>query len=293
MRRLVVTGDDFGASDGVNAAIAEAHRSGVLTSASLMVTGQRWRQAVDIARELPSLSVGLHLVLVDGKSALGRASLPHLVDRRGRFSPSPLAAGLRYQFHPAARRELAAEIRAQLERFRATGLPLAHVDGHHHLHVHPSVISILADSAAEFGIPAIRLPSEELGTALSLDPRRRAMKVLWSAIFARLRSHAGRRLARAGVLSSDRVYGLLATGRITEEYVLALIPRLQGDRVELYAHPSRNDPAGVEELAALLSPAVRESLSRHRVALVDSRTMFASGVPTPADRGGAVIGSAS
>ncbi|HEX4439875.1 MAG TPA: ChbG/HpnK family deacetylase, partial [Thermoanaerobaculia bacterium] len=132
LKRLVVTGDDFGFSDGVNAAIVEAHEHGVLTSASLMVTGDASTGAVAAARELPTLSVGLHLVLVSGRAVLPPPRIPHLVGPDGRFRDSPTAAGLVYRFHPAARRELRAEIRAQLERFRETGLPLAHVDGHLH-----------------------------------------------------------------------------------------------------------------------------------------------------------------
>lgn len=264
MKRLVVTGDDFGSSAVVNSAVADAHQCGVLTSASLMVAGHAWREAVVIARDLPTLAVGLHLVLVDGRSVLEPFRVPHLVDETGRFPAKPLRCGIRYQFDRAARRELRSEIRAQLERFRSTGLPLSHVDGHHHMHMHPVVLSALADYALEFGIPAVRLPREELGTALELDPRRRAVKVLWSFVFELLRRHAEPRLRAADIGHADRVYGLLATGKITERYLLSLIPLMQGERVELYTHPSRDlRGGGAQELAALLSRRVRETLDEH------------------------------
>jgi chitin disaccharide deacetylase len=257
-----VTGDDFGASSAVNSGILEAHRNGVLTTASLMVTGEAWEEAVALARANPNLAVGLHLVLADGRPALDCEEIPHLVDARGRFPASPLRCGLRYQFHRSARRELRREIREQLERFRGTGLALSHVDGHHHLHLHPFVLSLLAEFAAEFRIPAIRLPDEELGITLALDRRNIGTKVAWSWIFRRLRVHGERRLAKAGVRFSDRVYGLLATGRITEEYLLGLIPRIDAKRIELYSHPSRSPAgSGPEELAALVSTRVREALA--------------------------------
>ncbi|MGB8698288.1 MAG: ChbG/HpnK family deacetylase, partial [Thermosynechococcaceae cyanobacterium] len=161
-RFAIVNGDDFGFSPGVNAAIVQAHQHGVLTSTSLMVTGAAFPEAIALAQAHPDLAVGLHLVLVCGKSALPPERIPHLVDSQGQFPDNPTQAGLRYQFSPAARQELRLEIRAQLEQFRQTGLPLAHVDGHLHLHAHPVVLDILIDLAPEFGIRVIRLPYEEL-----------------------------------------------------------------------------------------------------------------------------------
>lgn len=262
MRTLTVTADDFGVSEDVNAAVLEAHRDGIVTAASLMVTGAACGEAVALARANPGLSVGLHLVLVDGRSALPAREIPHLVMPDRSFEKSPLRAGLRYQFSSAARSELRREVRAQLERFRRTGLALSHVDGHHHLHLHPVVLAILADLAPEFAIPEIRLPEEELGTALVLDRRRTFQKIVSSAIFRRLRRHGERRLRATGVRHSDRVYGLHATGRIDEEYLLHLIPRMRGDRVELYAHPSKSlAGSGPAELAALVSQRVKKAVS--------------------------------
>jgi chitin disaccharide deacetylase len=256
MRKLIVTGDDFGFSNEVNAAIVEAHDHGILTSASLMVTGDAFEEAVSLARHHPRLAVGLHLVVLDGRSALPAGEIPDLVDFVGRFSSAPVRAGLLYQFRPRARMQLRAEIRAQLQKFRETGLTLSHVDGHHHFHLHPVVLSCLADFAEEFQIATIRLPSEELALALRLDRRSAASKALWAWIFGRLRSHGERRLRRAGVSFADRAYGLLATGSITEKYLLGLIPQIRADVVEIYSHPSPASP----ELEALLSPSVRSAI---------------------------------
>src|SRR5204862_7348089 len=129
LTRLVVNGDDFGYSRGVNRAILEAHDRGILTSTSLMVSGDAEEDAVAIARSRPALAVGLHLVLVAGSAASPPGEIPRLVDAAGRFPDSPVSAGLRYQFSVRARAELRREIRAQLVRFRATGLALSHVDG--------------------------------------------------------------------------------------------------------------------------------------------------------------------
>jgi chitin disaccharide deacetylase len=276
VRTLAVTGDDFGFSRGVNRAIVEAHERGVLTSASLMVTGEAATEAVALARSRPDLAVGLHLVVSDGRGALPPGEIPGLVDRAGHFRGSLLSAGLRYQFSGAARRELKREIRAQLQRFRDTGLPLSHVDGHHHMHLHPVILGVLVDLANEFRIPSIRLPSEELGLALALDRGNTISKLLWSWVFGRLRRHGERRLREGGVGFSDRVYGLLATGRITEGYLLNLIPRITADHVEVYCHPAVSLPgelsnglpgSGPEEFAALVSDRVREAVRKSGFAL--------------------------
>ena len=246
---LVVTGDDFGFSHGVNEAILRAHKEGILTSASLMVSGDAYPEAVDYARSNPSLGVGLHLVVGCGRSVLVHRDIPHLVNKRGEFSSYLVAAGLRYQFSAAARRELKKEIQAQLEKFRRTNLPLSHVDGHHHMHLHPVVLEILIGFAREYDIRCIRLPSEE-----------------WGAIFKRLRRYGEKKCAAAGIDFPEEVYGLLRSGQVTEEYLLGLIPQLTSSRVEIYSHPalekegeSRNGPhgSGESELAALLSPRVR------------------------------------
>lgn len=271
-RSLIVTGDDFGFSRGVNRAILEAHERGILTSASLMVTGEAFEEAVELARAHPSLAVGLHLVVVAGRAVLRPPEIPHLVEATGQFVEGPVRLGLRYQFSRAAREELRREIYAQLATFRATGLPLSHVDGHLHMQMHPVVLEMLVEFADEFGIRAIRLPSEELRLALALDRRQILTKCLWAWMFQRLRRAGERRLTAAGLTYPERVYGLLTTGRLTESYLLGLIPQIRANRVEIYAHPAhewadepRNGPpgAGPAELLALLSDRVRAALALH------------------------------
>ncbi|MBD2195045.1 MULTISPECIES: hopanoid biosynthesis-associated protein HpnK [Calothrix] len=269
-RFAIINADDFGFSAGVNQAIIQAHEQGVLTSTSLMVTGDAAADAIAWARDRPSLAVGLHLVLVCGRSVLPPSQIPHLVDSQGNFSHSPLVAGLRYQFHPAAREELRQEIRAQLEKFRQSGLPLSHVDGHLHLHVHPVILRILVELAPEFNIQVIRLPSEELQMSLKLDRSALLTKLVWSGVFGRLRSYGESLLTAHGIKFAQRVYGLLQTGNMNEEYLLGLLPQIQADLVEIYSHPALVKPgeplnglpgAGEVELAALLSEQVRQVLS--------------------------------
>lgn len=265
-RFVIINGDDFGFSPGVNQAIIKAHQKGILTSTSLMVTGNDFAEAVDLAKANPYLAVGLHLVLCCGKSVLSPQQIPHLVDPQKNFPSDPVQAGLRYQFQAAAKQELKLEIRAQLEKFRQTGLLLSHVDGHLHLHTHPVVLRILVELAEEFSIRAIRLPYEELNFTLNIDSTQWLAKVTGAWIFGLLRRYGEGLLQKKNICIAQRVYGLLQTGKLTEDYLLGLIPQIRANLVEIYSHPvlpsdgeslSEALESGKLELEALLSKKVQ------------------------------------
>ena len=271
MSYLIINADDFGFSQGVNAAIIQAHEEGVLTSTSLMVSGDAAQEAIALAKDHPHLAVGLHLVLVCGKSVLPPSQIPHLVDSQGNFSSNPTQAGLNYQFNQATRAELRLEIYAQLAKFRDSGLNLSHVDGHLHLHVHPVILNILTEFAAEFQIKFIRLPSEELTKNLKIDQRNLLTKIVWSIVFGQLRRYGEGLLKANQIKFANRVYGLLQTGDMSEKYLLDLIPQIEAELVEIYSHPALVNTdinhGGEVELAALLSQQVRELLTVRGVEL--------------------------
>jgi hopanoid biosynthesis associated protein HpnK len=265
MSYLIINADDFGFSQGVNAAIIQAHEEGILTSTSLMVSGDAAQEAIALAKDHPQLAVGLHLVLVCGKSVLPPSQIPHLVDSQGNFSSNPTQAGLSYQFNQATRAELRLEISAQLAKFRDSGLNLAHVDGHLHLHVHPVILNILTEFAAEFQIKFIRLPSEELTKNLKIDNRNLLTKIVWSIVFGQLHRYGEGLLKANNIKFADRVYGLLQTADMSEKYLLGLIPQIESELVEIYSHPAlvntETNNGGEVELAALLSQEVRQLLT--------------------------------
>lgn len=277
-RTLLVTGDDFGVSAGVNAAIAAAHQDGILTSASLMVTGAAVVEAVALARALPSLSTGLHLVL-SGRQAPAASkpgAIPDLVDSRGRFAANPARAGLANGLLWRTRRvQIEREIRAQIERYLETGLSLDHVDGHHHLHLHPFVFPVLISCLREYGVPCVRLAEEDVSARRGHAWRLREIE---PAILAWLSRRARARLRATGrIRAADRILGLRATGRLAEDEVLLLLSRVTARHVELYAHPDRATEQGRREEAALRSPAVRQAVRRAGFQLVSSREIGRAG----------------
>ena len=258
LRRLIVTADDFGASLEVNDAVEAAHRNGILTAASLMVAGTSAADAVARARRMPSLRVGLHLVLVEGRPVLPPAAVSHLVDADGAFRSDMAALGTLIACSAGARRELAAEITAQFEAFQATGLPLDHCNAHKHFHLHPVIGRLLMSIGARFGLRATRVPLEPADVLRQLEsdsPRALALLMAPWALLLR------RRVRAAGLIAADRVFGLQWSGQMTTERLSRLIRCLPEGLSEIYLHPATGPYAGSapdygyrEELAALLSP---------------------------------------
>src|SRR6202000_1869358 len=138
----------------------DAHTHGILTAASLMVSGAAATDALDRARRLPRLRVGLHIVLVEGRATLPAGAVPDLIDARGNFRTDMAAAAANMFFRPKVRRQLEAEIEAQFDAFHATGLPLDHVNTHKHFHLHPTIASTILKVGKRYGLRAMRGPLE-------------------------------------------------------------------------------------------------------------------------------------
>jgi chitin disaccharide deacetylase len=263
VKRLILTADDFGIAPEVNEAVDIAHRTGVLRAASLMVGAPAAADAVARARALPSLAVGLHVVLVNGRPVLPPERVPDLVDARGEFMTDLVRAGVRFFFRPGVRAQLAAEIRAQFERFAQTGLHLDHADAQSHMHVHPTVFHSIVHIGKEYGLRAIRIPREPFGGTRSIAP--------WLALMRW-------RARRAGLVCNDYAFGVNQAGGLTEERVLRILGELPDGVTEIFFHPAIAAFAGAdagtqayrwrEELAALTSPTVRSAIARLGIACV-------------------------
>lgn len=266
LKRLIVTADDFGLSEAVNEAVETAHRDGILTATSLMVGEPAARDAVERARRLPSLAVGLHLVVVDGVAVLPPAEIPALVDKEGRFRNCLACAGFVYFFHPAARRQLAREIRAQFLAFKATGLALDHVNAHHHMHLHPTVLGLLIRIGKEFGLRAIRLPREPLFHRGRVNWSR-LLLTPWLALM-----HW--RIRRAGLHCNNSIFGLSDSGRMNAARMLDIIRRLPEGVTEVFCHPaSTTGDLRRPELDALLNKEIAAASREHGTTLIAFRDL--------------------
>ena len=269
-RRLIVNADDFGRSPAINAAVIRAHREGILTSASLMVNEASCAEAVSLARQNPKLGIGLHLAVCCGRAGLPPEKIPGLVNARGQFRNHPVRAGLAYFFQRSLREQLRVEIHEQFARFRATGLPLDHVNGHLHFHLHPAIFSILMEDAETLGLRHLRLTHDEFSLNRRLAKGRWFYRMGHALVFNWLVSRARPELARRKILHPQRVFGLLQDSRVDEEFILKLLPELPAGACELYSHPGA---AGEAELQALISPRVRALVDELKVQLIRYRDL--------------------
>ncbi len=269
-KRGIFTGDDFGLAVPVNEAIAIAHARGALTSASLMVSAEASQDAVDRARSLPSLHVGLHLVLVEGSPLLPREQVPDLTNARGELSERLVSSGFRFFFMPGIRSQLEAEIRAQFEAFQATGLRLDHVNAHNHMHLHPTVLDCLLKIGREFGLTAMRVPNEPPLPSFRAAGKSLAGRLASYAFLRPLIAHMKRRLREERLRSNDFCFGMKDSGAMTLDLVLSLLKQLPDGVSELHFHPATRRCAALdrtmreyrheEEFRTLIDPRLRESI---------------------------------
>ena len=252
LKRLVINADDFGFTRDVNAGIVHAHREGILTSTTLMANGEAFEDAVHLARETPTLDIGCHLVLVQGRSLVSRRPFP--------VRPLDLVVTL-------ARGEMDVyrELRAQVEAIIAAGLRPTHLDSHKHTHIIPAVFRSVVRLAHEFKIPYVRLP---LDTTLPFpDISRRLLRRFYE------------RLAEDyGVKMTDHFLGFRLTGSLTDDTLAVALSALPDGMTEFMCHPGflgpelQNAPtrlkeSRVRELEALVSPRIREVIAEEGICL--------------------------
>ena len=269
LRHLIVTADDFGLDLAINEAVERACSEGVLTAASLMVGQPAADDAVERARRLPGLRVGLHVTLTGGtRPVLEPEQLPDLVDASGRLPANLAWLGWRLAASARARSQAEQEIRAQFQAFARTGLALDHANAHQHYHMHPFVLDRILRVGRGFGLRAVRVPFEPLWLARAVAgsaPRAGRLSALGWALGARWMR---RRLRREGLACNDFLFGLRCTGRLDETVLCEALGKLRPGIAELYLHPAtrsgaREQSAGVgpratEEFAALMSSRTRE-----------------------------------
>lgn len=282
--RLVITADDFGAAQEINEAVEAAHRFGILSSASLMVSGRAAADAIGRAHALPSLHVGLHLVLTETRPALPLERVPDLVDDCGRLRRDLVRFGLEIACRAAVRRQLRAEITAQFEAYAQTGLALDHVDVHQHFHLHPIVGREIISIGRQYGVRALRVPAEPGRLLLRLEGRpSRGATAFLRPFAAALRRQA----SRAELASTDAVFGLRWSGAFTPRRMALLLAHLPQGAIEIYTHPAIRDrfPGAApgyryrEEFDALRAPAVIAALQRCGFALGGYGQLAAAGEP--------------
>ena len=235
MKRVVFSADDFGLTVAVNEAVERAHRDGILDQASLMVAGAAADDAVRRARALPSLRVGLHLVVIEGPAVSPPSEIPGLVDASGQFPSDQARLGFRYFFSPSSPAATGAGKSARSSRrSRRRACTLDHANAHKHMHLHPTVGRLMIGIGREFGLRSVRVPAEPPATLAALGTR---VGIGDRALFAwtRMLRHQAR---AAGMSTNDHCFGIAWSGHMTHERVSRLLDDLPDGVSEIYFHPA-------------------------------------------------------
>ena len=256
-RLLIVSADDLGLTDGVCSAIARGHADGVVTSTSLLAVGRAFSSAVRVLREAPGLDVGAHLAMVgEDPPLLTRREIPTLVNKQGRFPLSyrtVLARGFARRIDPD---EVRREFTAQLQRIRAAGVHVSHLDTHQHVHLWPAVARVVTELARQERIPAVRTPASHRVLPVGFGV---------NALASRLR----RELSAAGLATTDNYTGLDEAGAFDAARFRTSLTRLGSGSgsVEINVHPGEaGDPdlarfpwgyRWSDELSMVLAPRTR------------------------------------
>jgi chitin disaccharide deacetylase len=242
-----VNADDLGWTEGVNRGIAEAHRNGIVTSASLLANGAAFESGVQLGRTTPGLGVGVHLNLSDGEPSAPRELVTSLLNDRGQFELSPESLLLKLARRSVLLDEVEREWDAQIQKVRDAEIQPAHLDGHKHVHMLPGLFEIAVRLAKRHGVGAIRISHEEssLRTALSAGARQKGTVVMKQGIQARglklLVPDAHEQADRAGLATADYFCGIAQTGELTREGILRLLQILPEGTTELMCHPGYVD----------------------------------------------------
>jgi hopanoid biosynthesis associated protein HpnK len=291
VRRLIVNADDFGLTAGVNRAIIQAHSNGIVTSSTLMANGRAFDDAVRLARTVPLLSLGCHVVLIDGEPVLDAKQLPSITAAEGAaFRDGIKSFAARALTRRLDSSEVEAEASAQIRKLQSAGLTVTHVDTHKHTHLFPAVLRPLLRAARACGVRAIRNPfgprkpmkSGELLTRPSLWTRHAEVRVL-RRLAAKFRDAA----KLEGLVTPDGTLGIVVTGSLDEKLFRAIVAIIPEGTWEFVCHPGYNDAdlnavatrlrqSRESELRLLTLPEARQLLSDEGIELVSYHDLIST-----------------
>ena len=260
---LVVNADDFGRTAEINDGIELAFRTGIVSSTSIVASSPAFDHAVTIGLRNPELDVGIHLTLNE-YPALGNDAF--LSELSAMSMPAAFARLARARLSEIALIE--AEFGRQIDKVMSAGIPISHLDGHNHVHIHPRVVAIACKVASKFGIGIMRLPMESfaVGSGQLLE---KAM--LNGACGFGMAVMAGR-----GIRWPGAFHGFSEGGRLTKDRLMAILSRMRSGGHELMCHVGTNndDPpfsigySWATELTALTAFSKSELWDRYGIRIV-------------------------
>ena len=280
MRRLIVNADDFGLTSGVNRAIVEGTRDGVITSATIMANASAYSEAAALAKATSNLHTGCHVVLIDGQPITSGAE--SLINGANRFRSSLKDFARAAVSRKMSAAEIQREAEAQIARIQSAGINVTHVDSHKHTHMFPQVLRPVLRAAKSLGVKAVRNPFEPLRTwplASTLGAPGMWMRCAGVMSFQLFAREFYKAVREEGMYTTDGTVGVAATGMLNQKTLSAILSALPQGTWELVCHPGYADQdlqaAGTRllksreiELAALTSAQTKSLLQRQNIQLV-------------------------
>ncbi|MGA1840881.1 MAG: ChbG/HpnK family deacetylase [bacterium] len=238
MVNLIVNADDFGLTVATNHAIHRSYRNGIVTSASLLSNFTAFDHAISISKKNQDLGIGIHYNLLDGDPVLPPSKVPSLVNKYGKFIGSPLKLFSKIILGRTRKDEVELELRAQTTKVLKSGIDVFHFDGHQHIHVFPPILKILLEIAREFGIKALRYPSERFNFSFHhLKPKFIIRHIVRFLIYQNCRCVKSM-LNSYSMHHPDNFYGIIDVGNINEGILKKKILSLKNGVNEIMVHPS-------------------------------------------------------
>ncbi len=279
MPRLIVNADDFGLTSGVNRAIIEASRTGVVTSTTLMANSKAFDEAIALAESHPQLRVGCHVVLVDGEPLL--QGFKTLGGEAGKFKSSLKEFALAAVRKTLSQEEIQREAEAQIRKIQSAGITVKHIDTHKHTHMFPQVLRPVLKAAKACGVHAVRNPFEP-PTLWPQGVFRRPplwMRALQVKLLNRYSRYFNEAVQEEQMTTTQGAAGVIVTGVLDQKLLTATLEGLPEGDWELVCHPGYLDSdlqaAGTRllqsrqtELQALTSAETRQVLVRRRITLI-------------------------
>ncbi|MGH9754915.1 MAG: carbohydrate deacetylase [Blastocatellia bacterium] len=241
MKKLIVNADDFGLTAGVNRAIIEGHTRGAITSATLMANMPAFDTAVRLAKDHPSLGVGLHFNITQGRPVADASRVGSLIDDRGEFWGTSAAILRRMLAGRLKIEEVVIELRAQIEKALNAGLRMTHVDSHKHTHALPQICGAIIATIKDYGINAVRSPREQWRFDLGATSFKLITQSAGAFGISQLCRISDLRLKKSDVKTPDFFFGVARTGFWTKSWLIDLIERLPTGVSELMCHPGYDD----------------------------------------------------
>lgn len=233
MKKFIVNADDFGLCEEVNKGIVQAFRDGIVTSVSLMATGEGYDDAVAWARKYPAMDVGIHLTLIEEKPVLHEKQIHSLIDDTGHFRKNIYQFYWDYICAKISLNEVEKEFDAQISKILKDGVNITHIDSHQHVHMIPGILNITIELAKKYEIKHIRFSKEKLLLRRFFENRDLA-RLFQQCILNIFCLYSKNKIRNYAV---ENFFGFYCGGRLSKQDLYFIVKEHREGVCEIMCHP--------------------------------------------------------